>query len=1002
MSYRMQPGPMLRRSPDETAGGHDWRAGRFPNLMPRRIQEVLLVSSPYDSFILEEDGLLTEMVASEYQDLGLTHSPNITRVSTGEEALAAIRERPFDLVITMLRLGDMDVGRFGGAVRRLNADLPLVLLIANEWELTRITRQQRRELNVDSCYVWHGDTKIFLAMIKVFEDRLNAEHDTRHGDVGVIILVEDSVRFRSSILPIIYSELVKQTRAVMADGLNHMDKLLRMRARPKVLVAETYEQGLELYERFKKHLLGVISDVSFPRGGAQDQQAGVRFLRHIRGELPDVPGLLQSSDADNRRLAEEAGVRFLHKRSETLLDDMRAFMLDNFGFGEFVFRLPDTREVGRAADLRSMRRVLRDVPLESIEYHARRNHFSNWLRARTEFALARRLRPRRVSEFKDLEDIRRYLIRGIDEALRLNRRGVVEDFSPYRFDAGTGVARVRGGSLGGKARGLAFIDALLARAGLEQEFPDVVVRVPRSIVLGTDAFDEFLDMNRIRLGALCANNDAWITHTFLAAKLPDDVTQHLRAFLELVHEPLAVRSSSILEDSQYHPFAGVYDTHMLTNNHPDPALRLAQLRDAVKLVYASTFYASARRYLEATPFRIEEEKMAVVIQPIVGARHGGGWYPDFSGVARSYNYYPFDPMRPEDGVASVALGLGKTVVDGGQALRFCPALPQVLPQMATGEEFINQSQRTFYGIDVSDPRRVFEIAHDRCVAQLELAEAERHGTLQLLGSVWSPDDHAFYDGIQRPGVRVVSFAHILKTEVFPLAPLLRRLLELGRAGLNSPVEIEFAANLAARPREFAVLQIRPCGTVGDLDAVELDNLNRDQLLCFSPHALGNGVIPNLADVVYVRPENFDSTFTPEMAEEIGRLNDRLLAENRPCVLIGPGRWGSSHSYLGIPVNWAQICAARIIVEATLEDFVVEPSQGSHFFQNLTSFGIGYLMVNPFSNEGFIDWQWLESQPALHESRHIRHVRLPRPLEGRLSGETSQGAILKRAAHYAED
>jgi hypothetical protein len=979
--------------PDEDGTGHDWRQGRFPNLMPRRIQEVLLVSSPYDSFILEEDGLLTEMVFTEYQDLGLTHSPNITRVSTGEEALRHLRRQPFDLVITMLRLGDMDVAAFSDAVHDIKSDLPVVLLVANEWELMRLT-QRRRELNVDGVYVWHGDTKIFLAIIKVLEDRMNADHDTRVADVGVIILVEDSVRFRSSLLPIIYAELVKQTRAVMADGLNHMDKLLRMRARPKVVVATNYEEGMTLYDRYKKQLFGVIADVSFPRGGQQDLQAGITFIRHIKLDLPDVPALLQSSDASNGRLAEQIGAQFLHKKSATLLDDVRSFMLNNFGFGEFIFRMPDMREVGRASDLRTMARVLRAVPIESIEYHARRNHFSNWLRARTEFALARRLRPRKVSEFAELETLRRYLIRGLEESLRRNRRGVVEDFSRQRFDSGVGIARIRGGSLGGKARGLAFVDALLAGTDLDREFPYINTHVPRSIVICTDVFDEFLDANRIRLSAICANDDEWIRRAFLAAQLPNDVFRDLGAFLDIVDGPIAVRSSSLLEDSQYHPFAGVYATYMLPNNHPDPQVRLEQLRDTIKLVYASTFYSPARRYLDATPHRIEEEKMAVVVQPIIGARRGDYFYPNFSGVARSYNFYPFGPMKPEDGVVNVALGLGKTVVDGGQSLRFCPAHPQVLPQMADGEAFLNESQRHYYAINIADRNCCRKLEPDRCLKRLDLDAAEAQGTLNLLGSVWCPDNHMFYDGINRPGVRVVTFAHILKNDAFPLPQLLQRLLEIGRTGMNAPVEVEFAVNLDTQPKEFAVLQIRPCGTNVECENVELDELSRDDLLCYSGHALGNGIIPGLADIIYVKPKNFDNTRTPEMAAEIGEINEQLLAENRPYVLIGPGRWGSSHTSLGIPVTWDQICAARLLVETTLQDFVVELSQGSHFFQNLTSFGIGYLAVNPSSDEAFIDWDWLHNQPALSETKFVRHVRLQEPLEGRLQGQRGEAAILK--------
>jgi hypothetical protein len=984
-----------RRLSDEGSAGHDWRRGRFPQLMPRRIQEVLLVSSPYDSFILEEDGLLTEKISTEYVDLGLTHSPSITRVSTGEEALAAIRNRPFDLVITLLRLGDMDVAKFGQAARLARPELPVVLLTANEWELARLTRQRRQLLNVDSIYVWGGDTKIFVAIIKALEDRINAEHDTRVGDVGVIILVEDSVRFRSSVLPIIYSQLVRQTRAVMADGLNHMDKLLRLAARPKVLLAETFEEALDVFHRFRKHLFGVISDVSFNRGGRLEPHAGAEFLRQVHAEMPDLPALLQSSDPANRQVAEQLGVSFLHKRSPTLADDVREFMLQNFGFGDFVFRTPDGQEVARVRDLRSMAQVLRLVPAESIEFHARRNHFSTWFRARTEFALARHMRPRRVADFADLETLRRYLVRGLGESLRASRRGVVEDFSRERFDAGCGFARIGGGSLGGKARGLAFVDALLAGANLDAEFPGVTVRVPRSVVIGTDVFDEFLAANHIRIAALCGQSDEEISQVFLDGRLPEDVVADLRVFLDLMREPLAVRSSSLLEDSQYHPLAGVYETHMLPNNHPAAAERLAQLQAAIKLVYASTYYGATRRYLEGTPHRIDEEKMAVILQPVVGARHGEYHYPNFSGVARSYNYYPFGAMRPEDGVASVALGLGRTVVEGAPALRFCPAFPQVLPQLGEGEEFIGESQRTFYALDLSPARGGPTFGADRCVVRVDIDTAERHGTLHLLGSVWSAEDQAFYDGISRPGVRVVTFAHVLKNDVFPLAALLQRLLHIGRTGMNSPVEIEFAVNCTSRPQEFAVLQIRPCVPSADLEAAELGDLPFDEIVCFSPHALGNGVISNVADIVYVRPERFDPAHTPTIALEIGELNDKLLVANRPCLLIGPGRWGSSHAWLGIPVNWGQICSARVIVETTLQDFVVEPSQGSHFFQNLTAFGIAYLMVNPFSDAGFIAWPWLDAQPAEAETAFVRHVRLAQPLEIRLDGRLSRAAVLKR-------
>ncbi|MGD8450758.1 MAG: PEP/pyruvate-binding domain-containing protein [Phycisphaerae bacterium] len=981
---------------DSATAWQDWRLKRFPHLMRRRVEEILLVSSAYDAFSLEEDGLLTEAIYTDYADLGLTHAPNVTRVSTGEEALAAVRTQHFDLVITMLRLGDMDVFRFSRELRQVNHELPIVLLIASNWELTRVT-EQRHQLDVDGVYVWHGDTKVFLAIIKCLEDRWNAEEDARLADVGVIILVEDSVRFRSSLLPIMYAELVKQTRAVMADGINRMHKLLRMRARPKILVAETYDEGIRLYERFGRHLFGVIADVSFPRGGRQDPHAGIDFIRRVKADAPDTPALLQSSDPANRALAEAIGAQFLHKRSATLLEDVRHFMLNNFGFGDFVFRLPDGREVGRAGDLRTMAHVLAQVPVESLDYHARRNHFSNWLRARTEFALARRLRPRRVSDFRDIESIRRYLMNAFSQALRTNRRGMVEDFSRERFDAASRFARIGGGSLGGKARGLGFVDALLAGTELERDFPGVDVHVPNSVVIGTDVFDEFLDANRLRMVALRTANDEWLTWAFLTAKLPEAVIRDLQVFIDRVRGPIAVRSSSLLEDSQYHPFAGTYATHMIPNAHADHRIRLAQLCDAIKLVYASTFFASARRYLAVTPHRIEEEKMAVVLQPVVGTRHENCFYPSCAGVARSYNFYTFGHMQPEDGVALVALGLGKTVVDGGKSLRFCPTHPQVLPQLSGGKAFLDESQRTFYAVDLREPERGPTVDPDQALVSLELEDAERHGTLAPLASVWSPENQALYDGICRPGLRVVSFAHVLKSDLFPLAAILRRLLQMSQSGMNRPVEMEFAVNLDTQPREFAILQVRP-SVRGDDDSeqVDLGNCAAEDILCCSPRALGNGVIRSVRDVVYVRPERFDATRTREIAAEIGTLNDTLLTENCPYVLIGPGRWGSSTPTLGIPVGWGQISAARVIVETTLSNFAVDPSQGSHFFQNLVSFGIAYLTVDPRTERGHVDWDWLAAQPAQQEGTFVRHVRLAEPLETRINGRSSRAVILKRA------
>lgn len=979
--------------PSEPLGSGDWRLERFNQLMPRRVEEILLVSSPYDSFMLEEDGLLTEMIFSEYQDLGLSHAPRVARVGNGEEALQLLRERNFDLVFTMLRLGGMDVQRFGAAVREIRPDLPVVLLVANDGELKRFNQDSSRALNVDAVYVWHGNAKLFPAIIKAFEDKWNVASDTKLARVGTIILIEDSVRFRSQFLPMLYTELVRQAQSVVADSINRAHRLLRLRARPKILVCEDYEQALEYYNTYRKYLFGVITDVRFQRGGREDAHAGLEFVRFVKSDNRDLPCLVVSSETENRPVAEALGAGFADKHAHTLHAEIREFMLHNFGFGDFIFRMPDQQEVARASDLRSMTRALEQVPLASVLYHASRDHFSNWLRARSEFDLAARLRPRRVEEFRDLEGLRRYLIWACIEAMRRNRQGTIEDFSPDRFDAGSRFARIGAGSLGGKARGLAFYDSAISRHRLDRAFPNVRIQVPRSVVLGTDVFDQFIDGNGLRDKLPHARHDADIRALFLAADLPDWVIEHLAAYLAIVRYPVAVRSSSLAEDSLYHPFAGVYSTYMTPNNDGDMGARLRQLGNAIKLVYASMYYDAARRYLASTPYHLEEQKMAVLLQQVVGKERDGYFYPSISGVVRSYNFYPFGQMSPEDGVAYVALGHGMTVVEGGAALRFCPAHPLVLPQLGHPREFIGQSQRTFLAIDLSRTFDVIEEAHGG-VVEMGLDVAEKHGTLAPVGSVWSPENEALYDGIYRPGVRVVTFAHVLKSDLFPLAPILQRVLEIGKHGMNAPVEIEFAANLDTEPREFAVLQIRPYSVSGESQVIDLGELPHESVLCYSAKAMGNGATTGIADVIYVKPRAFDAAKTGLIARQIGDVNDALREAGRNCVLLGPGRWGSSNSWLGIPVQWGQISTAKLIVETSLEGFAVDPSQGSHFFHNLTSFGVAYFTVNQGTGDDRVDWDWLDRLTAVSETDFIRHVRTPEPLEIRIDGRESRGAILK--------
>lgn len=965
----------------------------FQKLMPYRVNNVLLVSSLYESFILEEEGLVSEMITSEFVDMNLSHAPRVSRVSTAHEALEYIESQPVDLVITMTRLGRWNLPDFADAVKAVRRDLPLVVLAGEHRELARHPELSACK-NIDRIFVWNGDAKMILAIVKFIEDFRNAEHDTRVGDVRVIILVENSVRFYSAYLPLIYNQVVKLTQALITDGINLMHRLLRMRARPKILLADTFEDACELYDKFKDHLLGVICDVRFPRGGVLDDEAGLRFVRLVRAGAPHLPVLLQSSDARFAEVARELEASFLNKGSQSLLQDLQDYLIGNLGFGDFVFVTPEGSEVGRAHDLRTFQDMVAVVPDESLVFHARNNHFSNWLMARTEFGIAARIRPRKVSDFSTVDELRAYLLETLAEFRERDQTGVVTDFVPARLDVSTAFTRIGSGSIGGKARGLAFINAMIRQYALRRRFDDVAIAVPRSAAIGTNVFDEYLDLNHLRNLVTLGLTDEAVANYFIEANLPEGVQSDLRAFLREVRYPLAVRSSSLLEDSHDRPFAGVYATHMLPNSHPDFEVRLAQLCCAVKLVYASAFFKSARRYLEATGRHAEEEKMGVILQEIVGSEHGGRFYPTFSGVVRSYNFYPTGSLKPEDGVASVALGLGKTVVEGGQTLLFSPATPQVLPQFPTVQDMLSHSQREFYALDISHPDVFPTLDAEANVVKFGLDTAEADGTLASVGSVYSQENDAIYDGVFRDGPRLVTFAHVLKSDLFPLAAVLRELLEIGQDGMACPIEIEFAVDMCTKPMEFGFLQIRPIIAHEEFEDVSVKTVDPERTVCYSPRALGNGQIQDIRDIVYVKPETFDSGQTRVIASQIANINDRLNRAERHCVLIGPGRWGSADHWLGIPVAWDQISSAQVIIETTLKDFVVTLSQGTHFFQNLTSLGVGYFNVDPTLKEGFIDWEWLAAQESNEETSYVRCVRLAEPLDIRIDGRSRQGLILK--------
>ncbi len=977
--------------------GH--RFALFQELMRHRVDNILLVSSPYDCFTLEEDGYLNERVLGDFLELGLRATPILQRVSTGGEALAlALEERRYDLIITTVHVGDMDACELARQVRSSGLDIPIVLLAYDNRELTDfLARNDVRD--IDKIFLWQGDVRILLAIVKFVEDRLNAPYDCGECGVPLVLVVEDNLRYYSSFLPVIFTELFEHSHGLIAEGVNVPHKIMRMRGRPKLLLASTFEEALSSFETYQDGVLGVISDIEFPKAGELAPLAGVELAMRIREVAPDVAIVLQSSRPENERLAREVGASFLLKGSPVLLQDLRRFMTEYFSFGDFVFRDTEGFEVGRAHDLRTLEEQLQVVPASTIAYHGARNHFSKWLRARTEFSLAERLRPRRLSDYTSIEAVRSDLIRAIADYRAELGLGTVADFDRETFSGEEGFRRLGGGSLGGKARGLAFVRRLLFDFEIPREFPGVRLGVPDAVVIGTDVFDRFLDENDLRDFALSCGDDDVVRERILAAPLPDETRLDLAAYTRHVTVPLAVRSSSLLEDSQFQPFTGVYETYMLPNAHPDPEARLEQLMRAIKGVYASTFTQRSKAYLRATPYRLEEEKMAVILQRIVGRRQGERFYPSFSGVARSYNFYPNPPLRSEDGIVAIALGLGRMVVDGGNVLRFCPRYPRHLVQFSSVDDVLQNSQREFWALTLRDGHAGMNPDAEMREVAFPLDVAERDATLAPVGSTYSPENDAIYDGLSRSGVRLVSFAGMLKHGIFPLSEILNRAMAVGSEGMGGPVEIEFAGNLrgGGSPPEFAFLQMRPLALSREREILELGDVPPAQLVCRSSNVLGNGRMEDIHDVVVVDRERFDRARSRDAAQEVAHFNAELTSRRVPYVLVGVGRWGSTDPWLGIPVRWDQIGGARVIVEAGFRDFRVTPSQGTHFFQNLTSFQVGYFTINPSLNDGFVDWEWLAEQPAVASGEFVRHLRFEHPLEVRMNGREREGIVLKPGA-----
>lgn len=973
----------------------------YYDLMAKRVTEILLVSSPYDAFIMEEDGRLAERIIHEYRGLNLTRPPRLTRVSTAAEAFEMLSRRRFDLVITMPRVDDMYSYDFGKALKKKFLDLPIFLLTHHMSTVLCDERYADRSL-IDKVFVWKGNTDLLVAMMKNVEDRLNVSYDTRRAMVRVIILIEDSPDFLSSLLPLLYREIVTQTNRVIEESLNEEHRILRMRARPKILLAESFEEAEEHFKWFKPYVLGVLSDVCFPRDGAIDGRAGVSLLSKIRKESPDLPLLMFSSEQENKKNADELGAVFLNKNSPCLNMDIRSFLVGHLGFGDFVFRTPDGGEVARVNTLQSMEKKLPEIPDECMLHHALRNDFSSWLMARSEIQMATKLRPIKPEEFSCIGDLKQFLIKCLRMKRKGRQKGVVADFDKDRFDPDTDFIKIGKGSLGGKARGLAFLMTLMKKnKELYEEFPDIEISVPKLLVISTEGFDAFVQENNLGEIVRQEKNDDAVRKIFLGTEIPPGLLSDLKAFLKQVRYPLAVRSSSLLEDAQFQAHAGIYNTYMIPNNHPDLSVRLKHLADAVRLVYASTYLEAARTFSKSTCQRAEDEKMAVIVQQLTGTLNGGFFYPAIAGVAQSYNFYPVSHMRSEEGIVHLAMGLGKTVVEGGASLRFSPSHPQLLPQFSTVEDILENAQRSFYALKIADFPDDFGMT-DGTLVKLDIDDAEitKHFPIKTLTSMYIPEDNRIRDTSGGTGVPVLTFANILKYGMFPLPQIISRILEMGRKGMGCPVEIEFAVDLSPEKRrksKFSILQIRPMAQVRQNAEATITKDDLAESFCVSASAMGNGVYGDIRDIVYVPPETFDPARTIEKSIEIRNINSILEKENRKYLLIGPGRWGSADRWLGIPVTWNDISGVGGIVEASIDKLKADPSQGSHFFNNLTSLGICYITVSESGND-FIDWDWLRSLPAKNEMTYLRHVAFDSPLEIKIDGKRSRAVVLKQQQH----
>jgi len=971
----------------------------FANLMTHRIYNILLYASKYDAFVLEEDGRIDEVIFNEYTSLNLRYPPRFTLVSTVEEANAQLRERQFELIISMPSGDSINPFEWAKSVKMQFPDIPIVVLTPFSKSVSlRIANEDLSA--IDYVFSWLGNSDLLLAIIKLIEDRMNVEADVDSVGVQVILFVEDSIRWYSSIVPHLYKYVFKQSRSFMTEALNEHEQMLRMRGRPKIVLARSYEEGMAIYDKFKNNMLGVITDVSYLQNGVKNKFAGINLCNEIRKQDKNIPLICISTEETNHSAADQVKAAFLNKMSKTLLLDLRDRITQNFGFGDFVFINPITgEEEARVQNLRGLQETIFTISDESLYYHVSRDNISRWLYSRAMFPLAEFLKKINVDSMVtiDLNKVRQVIFDAIVQYRKVKNRGIVAVFQRDRFDQYSNFARIGEGSLGGKGRGLAFIDAMIKRNDSFENFEHTQIMIPKTVVLCTDNFSEFMELNNLYPIALSDSDDTEILSHFLKARIPKQLTADLIAFIGAINSPIAVRSSSLLEDSHYQPFAGIYSTYMVPYDSQSKTNMLRMITEAIKAVYASAFYRDSKAYMTATKNVIDEEKMAIVLQEICGNAYQERFYPSFSGVARSLNYYPIGAEKSEEGVANIAMGLGKYIMDGGKSLRFSPAYPNNVLQTGSVEMAVRETQTHFNALNLNETEFIPQVDDGFNLLKIPVAEAEIDGTLKYIASTYNLQDHDIQDSLYPGGRKVITFANILKHNVFPLAGILREVLKIAQSEMGRPIEIEFAVNMdysSVKQHKFYLLQIRPIVDTKEMINEDIGSIPEENAIITCQNALGHGITNDVFDLVYVKPDAFSASKNLQIMNEIDIVNRQLIDENRNYVLVGPGRWGSADPWLGIPVKWSNISNARVIVESGLSDYRVEPSQGTHFFQNLTSFGVAYFTINPFQGDGTFDAIYLDAQHAEHETTFIRHVRFTNPIVVKVDGRKNKGVILK--------